>query len=151
MGGRSRAGWGMAIALVGALAASHATAEKPDNVWTQLKCRGKGGVRYYPPEARWRRETGAVLLEYSVNAKGVPERIVVLETTAPESLQTAAGRLLSQVRCKPDAAWVEGGGPQQRLKINVLFQFTDGEPTNPIDAEAMRIRVSAVGSRDPRS
>jgi TonB family protein len=139
----------MAMAMIFALAASYSTAETANETWTQLRCAGKRGVSYYPSEARQRRESGAVLLEYSVNGKGVPERIVLLESTAPESLQIAAMKLLSQARCKPDAAWIEGGGPQQRLKMNVLFQFINGEPTQPLDAQAGVVRISTEPLRGP--
>jgi TonB family protein len=138
----------MAMALVAALAAAAAAAEEPDQTWTQLGCRGKEGVSYYPPVAIQRNQSGAVLLQYSVNAKGRPERIAVLDATASASLQAAAMQLLSDVRCKkPDKAWVESGGPQQRFKLNVLFQFIDEEPATPIDAKAGIVRVSVEKSR----
>ena len=87
----TRTACSMALAMIFALAASYSTAETANETWTQLRCAGKRGVSYYPPEARQRRESGAVLLEYSVNGKGVPERVVVLESTAPAVVKASAG------------------------------------------------------------
>jgi TonB family protein len=136
----------VAVVILGGLTASFCAGAASDETWTRLQCRGKDGATFYPPMARQRHESGAVLLEYSVNTTGLTERIVVLKSTAPESLHKAAIRLLSQLRCTPDVEWVNGGGPQRRLRINVLFQFIDEEVTKPIDAEAVIIAVSTASS-----
>jgi TonB family protein len=139
--------WRPAFALIVVLNASYSVIAAADDSWSELRCRGKGNDKYYPREALSRHDSGAVLVEYSVNAKGVTERIVVLESGASNSFQAAALRLIGQVHCKPKKEWIDGGGPQLRFRVNVLFEIIDETPAKPIDPEVGIIKVS---SRPPR-
>jgi len=103
---------------------------------------------YFHPKAVRLHQSGTVLVEYSVNSKGLTERVVVLQSTASESLEESALLLLSKMRCKPSKEWISSGGPQERLRLNVLFQFFDEEPAKPIDPEAEVITITTSSLRD---
>jgi TonB family protein len=82
-----------------------------------------------------RSEFGAVLLEYSVDADGLPKKVVVLGSTAPKSLEKSAVRMINDMRCDPGKEWLASGGLEKRLKMNVLFQYRGREPVTPLDAD----------------
>jgi TonB family protein len=113
-----------------------------DSEMKGMGCAQKAGESYFDPKAIRLDEDGAVLIEYSVNQKGVPERIVVLESTASKSLERSAVRLVAETRCKPGESWQQDGGPQKRLKLNVVFQFKGRTPVSPIEPAEDVITVS---------
>ena len=98
---------------------------------------------FYDPMAVRQRQSGVVLVELSVNAEGRPERLVVLEATAPEVLQFAALRVAENFKCEPGKDWVKAGGPERRVRLNVVFKLKKKEVQNPIDEGAEVVTVRA--------
>jgi TonB family protein len=97
---------------------------------------------YYDPKAKRLGQFGAVLVEYSINAKGEAEGVLVLKSAASQILEDAAVRFVSGMRCKTTEEWLQSGGPQQRLKVNVLFQFKGREPVSPVDPAEDAITIT---------
>jgi len=85
-------------------------------------------------------------MEYTMTAKGLAEQIAVVKSTASKSLQESAMRLLRGVRCKPTKEWINGGGPQRRLRLNVVFQFFNESPVKPIDSNSEVVSISALAA-----
>jgi TonB family protein len=108
-----------------------------------LGCVAEVGGLYFAPEAIRLNKDGAVLVEYSVNLKGMTERVVVLKSSAAKPLERSAVRLVRNLRCKPGADWQQTNGPLRRLRLNVLFQFNGRQPVSPIDPAEEVITVSA--------
>ncbi len=98
--------------------------------------------RFFDPKAKRLGQFGAVLVEYSINAKGEAERVVILKSTASRILGKAATRVIRDLRCKPTEDWSQSGGPQRRLKVNVIFQYKGGEPVPLIDPAEDVITIS---------
>jgi TonB family protein len=143
-------GLAVAVALVGSCvgvpvhAADH-------GILGQLGCEPRFGHRpFYDRTAILKRQSGVVLVEFSVNAKGHPERPAVIEATAPKGLQSAALRVAMNFRCKPGKDWAEAGGPDRRVKLNVVFKFENEEAPALIDEDAEVVTVTAAMERHPR-
>jgi TonB family protein len=107
-----------------------------------LGCTPKMSGLHFHPKAIRLNQDGAVLVEYSVSSKGVTEGVVVLKSTASEPLEESAVRLVAGMRCKPGEDWQQTGGPQRRLKLNVLFQYIGRDPVKPIEPTEDVITVS---------
>ena len=136
------------VATMGALLAS-AGVLAADDLFSQLRCTPEfSKSSYYQVEAVQQRLTGAVLLEFSINAKGRTQNIAIIESTAPDLLKISAVGVIENFRCKPNEEWMGEGGPQRRLRLNVLFKFKNEEGPKPIDPELETIVISA--SRSPR-
>ena len=111
-------------------------------ILSQLRCDPKfADQAFYDPAAVHLHQSGAVLVEFSVNAKGRAERPVVIQATAPEVLQSAALRVARNFKCKPGKDWAETGGPEQRVRLNVLFHFKDEGVPKLIDEAAEVVTV----------
>ncbi len=127
------------ISFLAALLPISATAEPETK---QPGCVPKA-ASYFDPSAIRLGQHGTVLVEYSVNANGVTERVVVRESTASKSLERSAVRFVRGMQCRRGKDWQLNGGPQQRLKVNLLFQFRGREPATPIDPTAEVIVIAA--------
>jgi TonB family protein len=157
---RSRGSWRVASALTVVLAASYSPLAAADESkseanagWPELDCRPVANEEFYPPKALRLHESGAVLVEYSVNAEGVTEGIVVIASATSaesDSFENGAVRLISKVRCKTNKGWVDGGGPHQRFRLNVIFEIIDEKAVEPIDPKVVIAKVSSRAPRPPR-
>ncbi len=125
------------LAIIGSLFQSPTTASDLKD----LACKAAPDA-YYHPKAIRLHESGSVLVEYSVSKKGLTKRIVVLQSTASESLNESAILYVTNMRCNPSEEWIKSGGPKKRLRLNVLFQFTNEEPSTPIDPAADWVRFT---------
>lgn len=141
------------VALIAACMAVPARAAK-DDILAQLDCGPRSKDKpYYHRTAVLQHQTGVVLVEFSVNAKGRTERAIVISATAPEVLQSSALRVAQNFKCKPGNDWAETGGPERRIKLNVVFKFENEEAPKPIDESAGVVVVTAAadgGRRSPR-
>jgi TonB family protein len=104
-----------------------------------------GIARGDPRTAVKQRQSGVVLVEFSVNANGRAERAVVLEATAPELLQSSALQVVKNFKCKPGKEWANAGGPERRVKLNVWFKIDDEEAPKLLDADAEVVTVAIAG------
>jgi TonB family protein len=115
-------------------------------ILSQLRCGPKFSDRpFYHPTAVQQRQSGVVLVEFSVNAKGRAERALVLEATAPELLQSSALQVVKNFKCNPGKEWADAGGPERRVKLNVVFKIDDEEAPKLLDADAEAVTVAIAG------
>lgn len=109
-----------------------------------ISCRVKRGEDYYPPEAIRRNQVGAVLVEYSVIDSGATTSVLVVQSRAPNSLKSAALRLVKGMNCTTTLSWKEAGGPGKRRRANILFKLRAFDETAaPIEGDAEKIEVIA--------
>lgn len=128
-------------------------------IWTQVpahaqepdppNCTHNRYQDYFASEAIRKAQFGAVVVEYSIDSTGIPNKAIVLETTAPKSLQNSALRLVNNMRCDPDEAWIANGGPDKRFKLNVVFQYRGDEPVKAIDPESETVTITGVRALKP--
>jgi TonB family protein len=140
----------LAVALVGSCIGAPLHAAE-DGILVQLQCSPHFSVQpFYDQKSKVKRLKGVVLVEFSVNAEGRIERPLVLEATAPERLQSSALRVVNRFRCKPGQDWAESGGPERRLRVNVVFKFEDEEVPKRLDESAEVVVVTAAVHRGLR-
>jgi len=100
---------------------------------------------YYPAKAIRLDEVGSVLVEFSVKGAGAPQDVAVLRATAPGTLQEAALRVIRSMRCQPDLTWMENGGPEKRIRVNVLFKLKGFDETaQRLDPDADEIVITGT-------
>jgi TonB family protein len=105
---------------------------------------------YYPPEAIRREKVGTVLVEFTVKGNGPPTAIAVVPSKLPRFLQDAGVRVIRSMSCTPDSKWLEDGGPQRRLRVNVIFRLKGLDETAGVidpDAEEIVITGSPIAAR----
>lgn len=102
---------------------------------------------FYPAKAIRLQEVGTVLVEFSVKGKGKPEDVVIIRSTAPGTLQEAARKVIDSLRCNPGQAWNEAGGPQRRIRLNVLFKLKGFDETaDRLDPEADQVVITGMSA-----
>jgi TonB family protein len=79
---------------------------------------GKGD--FYPPPAKRMGLTGRVCLEYSVDAKGHAQHVLVVES-AGKVLDDNAMALLYAGHFELTSEWLESGGPAKRYRVGVIM------------------------------
>jgi len=77
-------------------------------------------ISYYPDAELRHGHTGYVLLEYSIDTRGRPSQVSVLESTGVTFSENAT-HILSGSRYEVAANWSSAGGPTQRFKIQFHF------------------------------
>jgi TonB family protein len=121
-----------------------------NGILTQIGCAPNFANRpFYHSTAVRKRQSGAVLVEFSVSQRGEIQRPVVIEATAPHLLQSGALEVVKNFKCKPGKDWTETGGPERRLRLNVLFKLNEDEAPKLID-EAAEVVTVAAASKRPR-
>ena len=103
----------------------------------RASCKEKFPEDYYPPTAIRRDEVGSVLVEFTVTGNGAPTDITTNKSKTPRYIQDAARRLVRLMTCSPDPKWTDDGGPQKRLRLNVIFHLKGLDETpGKIDPDA---------------
>jgi TonB family protein len=100
----------------------------------------KGTLRddYYPAEERLHYLQGRALVEFAVDARGVPTDVVVVSSEPERRFEESAHRLVKNLRFSAPAGW-EQTGAGHRFKIGVRFQVIqclnlsrcETQPRNP--------------------
>ena len=83
----------------------------------------KGSLRddYYPADERLHYLQGRALVEFAVDARGVPTDVVVVSSEPERRFEESAHRLVKNLRFSVPAGW-EQAGAGHRFKIGVRFQ-----------------------------
>jgi TonB family protein len=76
---------------------------------------------YYPTDARLHSLQGRALVEFSVNARGLPEDVVVVQAEPAREFDEAARRLVKNLRYQVPADWAQGGA-SHRFRLGVRYQ-----------------------------
>jgi TonB family protein len=136
----------VAIAIAG-LASGPSRA---DDWLTRASCKPEVGQDFYPAPAIGRNQVGTVLVEFSVQGKGPPDHVIVIGAKASQVLKDGASRFMRLLRCDPDPKWMDDGGPQRRIRLNVIFRLKGWDETperlDP-DADQVVITGSAIMRR----
>jgi TonB family protein len=100
----------------------------------------KGKLRddYYPADERLHYLQGRALVEFGVDAHGVPTDVVVVSSEPERRFEESAHRLVKNLRFSVPSGW-EQAGAGQRFKIGVRFQVIqclnlshcETQPRNP--------------------
>ena len=78
----------------------------------------------YPRRARARGWQGTVILEVHVDAKGLPQRVSVDESSGHEILDSAAQKTVTGWKFIPGS--VDGRASESTIRVPVTFRFMDG-------------------------
>jgi TonB family protein len=84
----------------------------------------KGDLKddYYPADARLHFRQGRALVEFAVDARGVPTDVVVVNSEPERSFQESARRLVKNLRFEVPAGWERGAAAAHRFRMGVRFQ-----------------------------
>jgi TonB family protein len=93
---------------------------------------------YYPTDARLHSLQGRALVEFNVNARGVPEDVVVVQAEPAREFDQAARRLVRNLRYQVPANWAQGS-TSHRFRMGVRYQVVqcinlshcESEPRDP--------------------
>jgi TonB family protein len=77
---------------------------------------------YYPDDARQHYLQGRALVEFSLNASGVPTDVVVAASEPPREFEKSARLLVRNLRFEVPAGWDAGAAGAQRFHLGVRFQ-----------------------------
>lgn len=133
--------WLAAIMLASALG----TPVFADEWLNRAACEANRIQDYYPPEGIRREKTGTLLVEFSVKGIGPPTGITVMPTRLPGYLQDAAARIVRFMTCRPDSKWIEDGGPERRLRLNVIFRLKGVDETpGRLDPDADEVVITGA-------
>ncbi|MFI4868664.1 MAG: energy transducer TonB [Steroidobacterales bacterium] len=111
---------------------------------------------YYPADARLHFLQGRALVEFTVNGRGVPADVVVVNSEPPREFADSARRLVKNLRFEVPAGWDQGTAAAHRFRLGVRFQVIEcvnlsrceSEPRNPpADYAADRIYVVSTQRR----
>ena len=109
----------------------------------RANCKPNRQQDYYPPKAIRLNQVGTVLVEFSVQGKGPPDPAVVVRATASVELRYAAIRVIRLMLCDPDPKWMDDGGPQRRIRLNVIFRLKGFEETpGRLDPDADEVVIT---------
>jgi TonB family protein len=86
----------------------------------------KGTLRddYYPEDARRHFTQGRALVEFALNARGVPDDVVIVNAEPPHEFEDSARRLVKNLRFEVPAGW-EQSAAAHRFRIGVRFQVVE--------------------------
>jgi TonB family protein len=101
---------------------------------------------YYPPKARSKGITGRVGLEYSVDARGRAQNIVIVESGGP-LLDAGAKKLAADGNYTIPANWAAIGGPARRLRMGMIFQLVGKPRVAPFEDNRPTVVVTGVPYR----
>jgi len=93
---------------------------------------------YYPEDARGHALQGRVLVEFSVDGRGVPKDVVVANAEPARNFDDSARRLVKNLRYEVPAGW-EQNAAAHRFRMGVRYQVIqcinfshcESEPRNP--------------------
>jgi TonB family protein len=93
---------------------------------------------YYPLDARLHWVQGRALLEFTINARGVPEDVALVSAEPAHEFDEAARRLVKNLRYQVPADWAQGGA-SHRFRMGVRYQVVqcinlshcESEPRDP--------------------
>ena len=100
---------------------------------------------YYPEDARQHYLQGRALLEFTLDVRGVPSDVVIVNAEPPHEFEDSARRLVRNLRFEVPAGWQQGAAAAHRFRMGVRFQviqcmnFSKCEPqarNPPADYEA---------------
>lgn len=77
---------------------------------------------YYPDDARQHYLQGRALVEFSLNASGVPTDVLVTASEPPREFEKSARLLVRNLRFEVPAGWEAGAAGAQRFRLGVRFQ-----------------------------
>jgi TonB family protein len=80
---------------------------------------------YYPDDARQHYLQGRALVEFSLNASGVPADVVVVASEPPREFEKSARMLVKNLRFEVPAGWGAGAAAAQRFRLGVRFQVVE--------------------------
>ena len=100
---------------------------------------------YYPAKAKELGVTGRVGLECSVDDRGYPRDIVILESAGP-LLDDAAKTVISDQPFRVPADWSATGGPAKRFRYGVIFRIM-GKPDVPLFEDKRQTAVITFARR----
>jgi TonB family protein len=90
---------------------------------------------YFPAPAIRQGKTGRVCLAYSVDKRGHPTNIEILDSGGP-LLDGAARQFLAAFRFDVPSDWAVTAGPEKRYRFGVVFNLT-GKPQVPLYDESI--------------
>lgn len=77
---------------------------------------------YYPPDARLHYLQGRALVEFTLDARGVPSDVVVVKSEPDRRFEESARRLVKNLRFEVPAGWERGAATGHRFRMGVRFQ-----------------------------
>jgi TonB family protein len=93
---------------------------------------------YYPPDARQHYRQGRALVEFTVDARGVPADVVVVNAEPAREFDEWARRLARNLRYQVPAGWDQSAAAH-RFRLGVRFQVI----------ECINLSHCETGSRNP--
>jgi TonB family protein len=79
---------------------------------------------YYPPDARQHYRQGRALVEFTIDARGVPVDVVVVNAEPAREFDEWARRLARNLRYQVPAGWDQGAA-SHRFRLGVRFQLIE--------------------------
>jgi TonB family protein len=105
---------------------------------------------YYDARAIRLEQVGTVLVEFRVREAGPPQDVKIIRSTAPGVLQASALRMINSMRCMPGKQWLENGGAERPIRVNVMFKLNGFEETpERLDPDADEIVITGSLARGP--
>jgi TonB family protein len=118
----------VALALTLAFAFAFAPAARGEGVASQKielpPFRGTLRDDYYPADARLHLRQGRALVEFSVDARGMPTDVVLLNAEPSREFDEAARLLARNLRYQVPPGW-EQGAAARRFRLGVRFQVLE--------------------------
>jgi len=79
---------------------------------------------YYPPDARQHYRQGRALVEFTIDARGVPTDVVLVNAEPARDFDDSARRLVKNLRYQVPAGWDQSAA-SHRFRIGVRFQVIE--------------------------
>ena len=91
---------------------------------------------YYPADARQHYLQGRALVEFTLNGRGVPADVVVVNSEPPREFEESARQLVRNLRFEVPADWEQGAAASHRFRIGVRFQTVECTVMGRCESEA---------------
>jgi TonB family protein len=80
---------------------------------------------YYPADARQHYLQGRALVEFTLDGRGTPTQVVLVNAEPPHEFEDAARHLVQNLRFEVPAGWKQSAASAHRFRMGVRFQVIE--------------------------